>query len=92
MATKLKNFAVTKVDFVDEGANQDAHIRLFKRRDGTDAIDKGMEKGHYGVLKRLVTFIAKAAGMGQEEIDSAVEEIQKGDSISFGEKINEVMH
>ena len=26
MATKLKNLKVKKVDFVDEGANPDAHI------------------------------------------------------------------
>ena len=34
MATKLKNLNVKKVDFVDEGANQQADIKLFKRRDG----------------------------------------------------------
>ena len=34
MARRLKNLAVKKVDFVDQGANPDAHIRLFKRRDG----------------------------------------------------------
>lgn len=31
MATKLKGLAVTGVDLVDQGANPDAHIRLFKR-------------------------------------------------------------
>ena len=30
MATKLKNLKITKVDFVDDGANPEAHIRLFK--------------------------------------------------------------
>lgn len=33
MATKLKNLAVTSVDLVDQGANPDAHIQLFKRAD-----------------------------------------------------------
>ncbi len=33
MATKLKNLKVKKVDFVDEGANPDAHIKLFKRKE-----------------------------------------------------------
>lgn len=28
MATKLKNLRISKVDFVDEGANPDAHIKL----------------------------------------------------------------
>lgn len=32
MATKLKHLKITKVDFVDEGANPDAHIMLFKRK------------------------------------------------------------
>ncbi len=94
MATKLKNLKVHKVDFVDAGANPDAHIGLFKSK-GRDAPAAGSaeESGcgkDSGILKRLVAFIAKAAGMGQEEIDGAVEEIQKGDSVSFGEKINEV--
>lgn len=31
MATKLKGLSVTSVDLVDQGANPDAHIRLFKR-------------------------------------------------------------
>lgn len=94
MATKLKNLKVHKVDFVDAGANPDAHIGLFKSR-GRDAPavgaaeEPGCEKDS-GILKRLVAFIAKAAGMGQEEIDGAVEEIQKGDSVSFSEKINQV--
>lgn len=34
MATKLKDLTVTKVDFVDQGANPDAYICLFKRKDG----------------------------------------------------------
>lgn len=33
MATKLKNLSVTSVDLVDRGANPDAHVRLFKRKD-----------------------------------------------------------
>ena len=45
-ATKLKNLSVTSVDLVDQGANPDAHIRLFKRRkeaaDGTDDPDRGL--------------------------------------------------
>lgn len=33
MATKLKNLKIHKVDFVDEGANPDAHIMLFKSKE-----------------------------------------------------------
>lgn len=32
MATKLKNLRISKVDFVDEGANPDAHIKLTKSK------------------------------------------------------------
>lgn len=91
MATKLKNLKVSKVDFVDEGANPDAHIKLFKRNDtGTSqSTERNSEKGT-GIFKKLFSFIGKAAGMDQDEIDGAIEEIQKSDSVSFKEKINEV--
>lgn len=91
MATKLKNLKIRKVDFVDEGANPDAHIRMLKRRDGEmQTAEEDSKKGTGSILKRLFGFIGKAAGMNQEEIDSAIDEIQKGDSLSFNEKINEV--
>lgn len=91
MATKLKNLKIRKVDFVDKGANPDAHIKMLKRRDGeTQAEGEDHKKSTGSILKRLFGFIGKAAGMDQEEIDSAIDEIQKGDSLSFNEKINEV--
>lgn len=91
MATKLKNLKIRKVDFVDEGANPDAHIRMLKRKDGKGQGAKDEVKNESGgILKKLFNFIGKAAGMNQKEIDSAVDEIQKGDSASFSEKINEV--
>lgn len=81
MATKLKNLKVHKVDFVDAGANPDAHIGLFKSKN-RDAPAAGAAEGtgcekDSGILKRLVAFIAKAAGMGQEEIDGAVRRSKK---------------
>lgn len=88
MATKLKNLKIKKVDFVDEGANPDAHIKLFKSKE-REGQSKKEEKG-VSVWKRLLTFMGKEAGIDQGEIDSAIEVIQKGDSISFNEKINEV--
>lgn len=91
MATKLKNLKVKKVDFVDEGANPDAHIRMIKRKDGEEqSAAEDTKKGNGNILKRLLGFIGKAAGMDQSEIDSAMDEIQKGDSESFNEKFNEV--
>ena len=89
MATKLKNLKIRKVDFVDEGANPDAHIGILKHKAGEQATEKSGEKVH-GFMNRLLSFIGKAAGMNQEEIDGAMDEIQKGDSMSFNEKINEV--
>lgn len=74
---------------MDEGANPDADIKLFKRKDVEDTTkEENKEKGT-GVLKRLLSFVGKAAGMKQDEIDSVIEEIQKGDSVSFNEKFNE---
>lgn len=89
MKTKLKNLKIKKVDFVDEGANPDAHIRMVKHKDGEQSVGKSSEKSA-GFMSRLFGFIGKAAGMNQDEIDSAMNEIQKGDSVSFNEKINEV--
>lgn len=90
MATKLKNLAVTKVDFVDEGANPGAHIRLFKRKDSGGQQEGGStSKGQGSPLKKMLGFIGKAAGMGQEEIDSAAHEIQKSGSYSFNERLDE---
>lgn len=90
MAKKLKNLEVTKVDFVDEGANPGAHIRLFKRKDsgGQQEVDS-TGKGQGSPLKKLLGFIGKAAGMGQDEIDSAASEIQKSGSYSFNERLDE---
>ena len=34
MATRLKNMKLTSVDLVGRGANQEAHISLFKGLDG----------------------------------------------------------
>lgn len=89
MATKLKNLEVTKVDFVDQGANPDAHIKLYKRKEEQEPASEvgGGEKGS-GILKKLIAFIAKAAGMEEEEIDSAMEEIEKGGAETFSETIS----
>lgn len=91
MATKLKNLKIKKVDFVDEGANPDAHVGMIKRKvsERQSRVESG-EKGSGNILKKLLGFIGKAAGMEQDEIDNAMDEIQKGDAVSFNEKINEV--
>lgn len=82
MATKLKNLKVKKVDFVDQGANPEAHIKIKKNKENEEP------KGE-SIVKRFFTSIAKASGLKQEELQSVVEEIAKGDSV-FGEKMNEM--
>jgi hypothetical protein len=91
VATKLKNLKIKKVDFVDEGANPDAHIKMIKRKEGEGQnTGEGGKKESGNILNRLLNFIGKAAGMDQSEIDSAVDEIKKSDSVSFREQIDEV--
>ena len=89
MATKLKNLRIKKVDFVDEGANPDAHIRMIKRKDGKEQMAGENSEKNTSFWKRLLGFIGNAARMDQEEIDSAMEAIQKGDAVSFGDKYRE---
>lgn len=88
MSTKLKNLRIKKVDFVDAGANPDAHIKLFKRNDKSP--DKGDGDKSPGIMKKLLGFIGKAAGLNPSEIDSVMEDICKGEAVSFNEKFDEV--
>lgn len=89
MATKLKHLKVTSVDFVDEGANPDAHIRLYKRRDEAaaepDTEDPNSDGA--GFFKRLSSSLAKMFGLAQEP-ESAEAEVQKS-SASFDEAYGE---
>ena len=80
-----------KFDFVDDGANPEAHIRLFKSKDGVEPPhDEGAEKKP-NIWKRLITAITKAAGSEPDtsELESVIDDIQKS-SESFGERIAEV--
>lgn len=84
MATKLKHLKVTSVDFVDEGANPDAHIRLYKRRDEA-AAEPGTEDPNSdgaGFFKRLSSSLAKMFGLAQEP-ESAEAEVQKTRPVSM---------
>lgn len=89
MATKLKNLKIRKVDFVDEGANPDAHIVLYKHRNGGEW-DPGRGRGKEGFWKRLASIIREAVELAPDDTDSAAEDVQKGDAASFHEKVNEV--
>lgn len=56
MANKLKNLSVTSVDLVDRGANPDAHIRLFKRKDAEP--EQALEPK--GLVQKITAWLAKA--------------------------------
>mgnify|MGYP004513374635 FL=1 len=88
MATKLKNLHVKKVDFVDEGANQKADIKVLKNKDGkTEPPETGIgmfEKimkwilGQGGSTQSVAEDVAKAATMFNEQINAAsMEEIRE---------------
>ncbi len=77
MATKLKDLKISKVDFVDEGANQKADINLFKRKEPEEAEEKPQES----LFKRFIGWL-KGEGMNDEEIG---DEIAK--AVSFQEQL-----
>ena len=83
--SKLKDLKITKVDFVDAGANQQADVLLFKNKEGAPA-PAAAEPAHQSMVKRFlagVMSIAKREGIEQTEI----EEIAKGcDAETFDEK------
>ena len=89
MANKLKDLKVTKVDFVDAGANPEANIMLFKRGEVEEKTPAAEEPAApTGFFKRVISAIAKAMGATDAQVDAAVEEIAKGgDAVTFGEKM-----
>lgn len=90
MATKLKHLKVTNVDFVDEGANPDAYIKLFKRKDeaaGKPGAGADSSAGA-GFFKRLSSGLAKMFGVTQEPV-SAEQDVEKN-SVGFDEAYGEM--
>lgn len=87
MASKLKDLRVTKVDFVDAGANPEADIVFFKRKPEQAAATAKPQPKAASFLQSVVAAIAKSVGATEEQIDAAVEEIAKGDATTFGEKM-----
>ncbi len=90
MATRLKNLRIKKVDFVDEGANPDAHIMLYKNRDAGGKPAEKRDEGNANILKRLISAIAKTLGVKESQLDDVIEKVKKGDSESFDERYVEV--
>lgn len=86
MATKLKNLHIRKVDFVDEGANQRADIKIAKKKDADPETGISVRES---TMKRFMRAIGKAVGITDDYLD-ALEDVQKGNSQTFGEKMTEV--
>ena len=79
MANKLKNIHLTKVDFVDEGANQRADIKLTKRNDESDPPETPEpDEFSQGLLSSIASAVAKFLKKGSVEKSAT----------SFEEQIN----
>lgn len=98
MATKLKDLEVTKVDFVNAGANQRADIKLFKKKAPVlpvpaDTADQEAVKAEISgpALKRFFYAIGKKLGISMDVMEVQPEEVKKGEAAhTFGEKMTEV--
>lgn len=97
MPAKLKDLKVTKVDFVDAGANPGANIMIYKNKDGAPPA-AGAENNPdtpggkpENAFKRVLTAVAKALGIDDEkEIDETLGTLAKGrEAESFNEKMQE---
>jgi hypothetical protein len=84
MATKLKGLKITSTDLVDQGANPDAHVRLFKRGEQTDSTPEPSE----GFIQKLAAAIAGVFGKGN--LNSGDDDVTKrdGDAKTFGENLD----
>ncbi len=82
MANKLKNLSVTSVDLVDRGANPDAHIRLFKRKEDEPEPESDPDIGLFEKFTRWLTkgFADAAARMGTSGMEPQAGEAEKAAS------------
>lgn len=86
MAKKLKNLRVTKVDFVDEGANPMADIKLFKRK-GPDGSETAEPSEAADALADSI--MGKIADSISGIFQKAKEKVGKGEASSFKEAMGE---
>lgn len=80
MATKLKNLKIKKVDFVDEGANQRADIKLLKSKNG----EEGADDPDITLFQKFKKWL-----MGEKTTGSEIEDVEKS-ATSFEEQIASV--
>lgn len=81
MATKLKDAELTSVDFVEAGANQDAHFKLLKARD-----TKG--KSFWELFK---AFLKGQSAYSEEELQKAWCEEAQGALLEEGQAYTDVL-
>lgn len=65
MATKLEGLHIKKVDFVDQGANQMANIKIKKSKDGEE-----ISNPEVGLFKRFVNWITGELSKSDSEIQN----------------------
>ena len=87
MATKLKNLHLTKVDFVDEGANQMADIKLKKRKD-PDTAGQETDGPLVDLFKRFVAWI-KGEGYSLDTVEKTATTFEQHMTASSGDDIND---
>lgn len=80
MATRLKNLVVKEVSLVDDPANPEARVVLFKRNEPS----KGGEDTDKGVIGRVLAAIGKRLGWAEPEIEKAM-----GEAMMYDEKMGE---
>ena len=89
--TKLKDLEVTEVSLVDAGANQHAHVALYKRNGGKPEEQPTGQNPEQTPAKsglhKFFSAIGKALKLDQADIDSAVADIEKADT--FNDKMEE---
>lgn len=92
MATKLKHLKIKKVDFVDDGANPEAFIRLYKSKDGAAPTPEENIVENPKFWNRFMAAVAKAFKLEDEQAEDGpeTEDVAKGGAESFGDKFSEV--
>lgn len=92
MATKLKHLKIKKVDFVDDGANPEAFIRLYKSKEGAAPTPEENIVENPKFWNRFMAAVAKAFKLEDEQAEDGpeTEDVAKGGAESFGDKFSEV--
>lgn len=91
MATKLKHLKIKKVDFVDDGANPEAFIRLYKSKDGAAPTTEENIVENPKFWKRFMAAVTKAFKLEDEqpEDEQGTGSVAKGGAESFNDKFSE---